>query len=52
MTSGTINRNIPICIFEIQEAPGSRPGDEYSYIVSRLTDSITSINRSPIFNII
>jgi len=52
LTSGTINRNIPICIFEIQEAPGSRPGDEYSYIVSRLTDSITSINRSPIFTII
>lgn len=52
VTSGTINRNIPICIFEIQEAPGSRPGDEYSYIVSRLTDSITSINRSPIFTII
>ena len=52
LTSGTINRNIPICIFEIQEAPGSRPGDEYSYIVSRLTDSITSINRSPVFTII
>lgn len=52
LTSGTINRNIPICIFEIQEAPGSRPGDEYSYIVSRLIDSITSINRSPVFTII
>ena len=52
LTSGTINRNIPIYIFEIQEAPGSRPGDEYSYIVSRLTDSITSINRSPVFTII
>ena len=52
LTSGTINRNIPICIFEIQEAPGSRPGDEYSYIVSRLTDSITSINRSPVFTVI
>ena len=52
LTSGTINRNIPIYIFEIQEAPGSRPGDEYSYIVYRLTDSITSINRSPVFTII
>ena len=52
VTSGTINRNIPIYIFEKHRDPGYEPGDNHYYLVLEYTNNITSINRSPIFTII
>ena len=52
VTSGTINRNIPIYIFEKHRDPGYEPGDNHYYLVLEYTNNITSINKSPIFTII
>ncbi len=52
VTSGTININIPIYIFEKHRDPGYEPGDNHYYLVLEYTNNITSINRSPIFTVI
>ena len=51
LTSGIVNKNIPIYIFEKHSEQGSRPGDEINYISTTLIDNITSTNRSPVFTI-
>lgn len=52
VTSGTINRNIPIYIFEKHRDPGYELGDNHYYLMLEYTNNITSINRSPIFTVI
>ncbi len=52
VTSGTINRNIPIYIFEKHRDPGYEPGDNHYYLVVEYTNNITSINRGPVFTVI
>lgn len=52
VTSGTINRNIPIYIFEKHRDPGYEPGDNHYYLVLEYTNNITSINSGPVFTVI
>ncbi len=52
VTSGTINRNIPIYIFEKHRDPGYEPGDNHYYLVLEYTNNITSINMGPVFTVI
>ena len=52
MTSGTINKNIPIYIFEKHRDPGYEPGINHYYIILKYTDDIISTNRSPVFTIV
>ena len=52
VTSGTINRNIPIYIFEKHRDPGYEPGDNHYYLVLEYTNNITSLNSGPVFTVI
>ncbi|MFR5891380.1 MAG: leucine-rich repeat domain-containing protein [Bacilli bacterium] len=52
LTSGIINNNIKVYVFEKVRDPGYEPGINYYYIETVYIDEITSINRSPIFTIV
>jgi len=52
VTSGAINRNIPIYIFEKYRDPGYESGDNHYHLLLEYTNNITSINRSPVFTVI
>ncbi len=52
LTSGIVNKNIPIYIFEKHRDPGYEPGDNHYYLVLEYTNNITSINMGPVFTVI
>ena len=52
LTSGIINNNIKVYVFEKVRDPGYEPDINYYYIETVYIDEITSINRSPIFTIV
>ena len=52
LSSGTINNNIKVYVFEKVRDHGYEPGINYYYIETVYIDEITSINRSPVFTIV
>ncbi|MCM1259529.1 MAG: hypothetical protein NC182_01125 [Prevotella sp.] len=52
MTSGIVNIDIPVYIFEKYRDPGYEPGDNHYYLNLEYTNSITSTNRDPVFTAI
>ncbi|MCM1260390.1 MAG: leucine-rich repeat protein [Staphylococcus sp.] len=52
VTNGTMEDSIPVYILEKQKELGYEAGDEHYYIIEKLKEDITNINRSPIFTII
>ena len=52
ITSGTINNDIKVYVFEKVRDLGYEPGINYYYIEMVHVDEITSINRSPVFTLI
>ena len=52
VTSGSIFQNIKVVVLQKIKEPGYEPGDNHYYNVVKLEDYITTINRSPVFDII